>query len=112
MPQGTWLGVYIFLILINDLKSEVNLHKFVDDCTLSEIRPRSRSSTMQHEVNELNDSSKANHMNINTNKTKEMIIGNIKMEFPPPLRLIGNEIERVSVYKLLGLYVNDSLTWN
>ena len=69
---------------------------------------------MQHEVDELNDWSKANHMNINTNKTKEMIIGNIKIEFPSSLRLNDNdnEIERVSVYKLLGLYVNDNLTWN
>ena len=100
MPQGTWLGVYIFLTLINDLKSEINLHKFVDDCTLSEIIPRFGSSPMQHEVDELNDWSKANHMNINTNKTKEMIIGNIKKEFPPSLRLNDNEIERVSVYKL------------
>ena len=67
---------------------------------------------MQHEVDEPNDWSKANHMNINTNKTKEMIIGNIKTEFPPSLRLNDNGIERVSVYKLLGLYVNDNLTWN
>ena len=44
MPQGTWLGVYIFLIPINDLKSEINLHKFVDDCTLYEILPRFGSS--------------------------------------------------------------------
>ena len=95
MPQGTWLGVYIFLTLINDLKSEINLHKFVDDCTLSEIIPRFDSSTMQHELDELNDWSKANHMNINTNKTKQMIIGNIKKEFPPSLRLNDNEIERV-----------------
>jgi len=72
MPQGTWLGVYIFLTLINDLKSEINLHKFVDDCTLSETLPRFGSSMMQHEVDKLNDWSKANHMNINTNETKEM----------------------------------------
>jgi len=112
MPQGTWFGVYIFLTLINDLKSEINLHKFVDDCTLSETLSRFGSSMMQHEVDKLNDWSKANHMNINTKKTKEMIIGNIKKEFPPSLRLNDNEIERVSVYKLLGLYVNDNLTWN
>jgi len=32
MPQGTWLGPYVFLSLINDLESLVELHKFVDDC--------------------------------------------------------------------------------
>jgi hypothetical protein len=77
MPQGTWLGVYIFLTLINYHKSAINLHKFVDDCTLSEILPRFGSSTMQFEIDDLDAWSKANHMNINTNKTKEMLIGSI-----------------------------------
>ena len=112
MPQGTWLGVYIFLTLINDLKSTINLHKFVDDCTLSEILPRYGSSIMQSEIDDLVEWSKANHMNINTNNTKEMLIGHIKKEFSPTLQLGDNEIERVSVYKLLGLYMNDNLTWD
>ena len=65
MPQGTWLGVYIFLTLINDLKSTFNLHKFVDDCTLSEILPRFAVSSMQPEIDDLNKWSKDNYMNIN-----------------------------------------------
>ena len=53
---------------------------------------------MQHEIDELNKWSKANHMNIiNTNKTNEMLIGNIKKEFSPQLRLNDNEIELVSL---------------
>ena len=78
MPQGTWLGVYIFLTLINDLKSTLNLHKFVDDCTLSEILPRFAVSSMQPEIDDLNKWSKDNYMNINISKTKEMLIGHIK----------------------------------
>ena len=44
MPQGTWLGPYVFLALINDLSSLVELHKFVDDCTLSE------TTRLQHQM--------------------------------------------------------------
>ena len=112
MPQGTWLGVYIFLTLINDLKSTFNLHKFVDDCTLSEILPRSAVSSMQPEIDDLNKWSNDNYMNINISKTKEMLIGHIKQAMPPALRLNDNEIERVHVYKLLGLYINNNLTWD
>jgi hypothetical protein len=36
MPQGTWLGIYIFLILINGLQSTIPLPKYVDDVTASE----------------------------------------------------------------------------
>ena len=67
---------------------------------------------MQSEIDDLAEWSKANHMNINTNKTKEMLIGHSKKDFSPTLQLDDNEIERVSVYKLLGLYVNDNFTWD
>jgi Mg2+ and Co2+ transporter CorA len=67
---------------------------------------------MQSEIDDLAEWSKANHMNINTNKTQEMLIGHIKKEFSPTLQLGDNEIERVSVYKLLGLYMNNNLTWD
>ena len=40
MPQGTWFGPYIFLILINDLETFLTLFKFVDDVTMSEIIDR------------------------------------------------------------------------
>jgi hypothetical protein len=50
MPQGTWLGPYVFLSLINDLSSLLQLHKFVDDCTLTEIISRLSSNLMKHEI--------------------------------------------------------------
>ena len=37
MPQGTWLGPLVFILLINNLSSDCGMHKFVDDVTLSEI---------------------------------------------------------------------------
>ena len=37
MPQGTWFGPYVFLILIDDLNTIMATFKFVDDVTLTEI---------------------------------------------------------------------------
>ena len=112
MPQGTWLGPYVFLSLINDLESLMELHKFVDDCTLSEVVPKLGDSTMQDEIDKLNNWSATNFMNINTKKTKEMLLGSVQKIQLSPLQLNGQPIERVHSYKLLGLHVTDSLKWN
>jgi len=67
---------------------------------------------MQHELDELNSWSQTNFMNINTKKTKEMLLGTIVKNPPPALQLNGQTLERVKTYKLLGLHVTDSLKWN
>lgn len=112
MPQGTWLGPYVFLTLINDLTSMMELHKFVDDCTLSEIVSKHDISTMQYEIDDLNSWSQSNHMNINTKKTKEMLLGSIGKNPPPAVQLAGLPIDHVHSYKLLGLHITDTLKWN
>ena len=112
MPQGTWLGPYVFISLINDLNSLLELHKFVDDCTLSEFIPKTTESIMQQQIDALHDWSNANLMNINTKKTKEMLMGRMKKNPPDLVQLNGQPIERVKSYKLLGLHVSDALRWN
>ena len=112
MPQGTWLGPYVFLTLINDLTSAMELHKFVDDCTLSEIISKQETSTMQYEMDSLANWSERNHMNINIKKTKEMLLGSIAKYPPPAVQLANSSIDRVHSYKLLGLLVSDTLKWN
>jgi hypothetical protein len=112
MPQGTFLGPYVFLALINDLQSSLELHKFVDDCTMTEILKAHMTSIMQQEIDSVDSWSSLNHMNINTKKTKEMLLGSITKNPPPLLQLNGQPIERVSSYKLLGLQVTDTLKWN
>ena len=111
MPQGTYLGPYVFLAMINDLKSPLELHKFVDDCTLSEIIQKSGASIMQQAIDSVDSWSSLNHMIISTKKTKEMLIGSILKNPPSLLQLNGQLIERVKSYKLLGLHVTDSLQW-
>lgn len=115
MPQGTWLGIYIFLILINDLATEdAHLHKFVDDVTMTEIGllDRGELGCMQQTLNQVLDWSSTNLMNINYKKTKEMLLGAINRVPPPILHLRDNPIERVESFKLLGLMITDKLTWN
>jgi len=67
MPQGSYLGPLIFLILINYLTAGCLLHKYVDDTTLTEIIPKDGSSKMSTIVNDVITCSWSckNLMNIN-----------------------------------------------
>ena len=115
MGKPQWWNA-VFISLINSLQSSLELHKFVDDCTLSEVASSS-SSIMQQEVDALNKyllnaSPVDNKMNINTKKTKEMLLGSFHCCQLPSLQLNGHDIERVTRYKLLGLHVTNKLKWN
>ena len=53
-----------------------------------------------------------NHVNVNFKKTKEMIINTSHCNFLDKLSVSDVEIERVNVFKLLGVHINQSLKWD
>ena len=71
MPQGSFLGPLVFLILINDLTAGCLLHKFVDDTTLSEFIRKGQLSNMKQILVDVCNWSRDNCININWSKTKE-----------------------------------------
>ena len=80
MPQGSFLGPLAFLILIDDLSTGCPLHKYVDDTTLSElVQPKQRDTHIQTYMYLTNLLTWADHngMEINTSKTKEMVLGRL-----------------------------------
>ena len=50
-------------------------------------------------------------MNVNGKKTKEMLVGTVSRDPPPPLMLGGATVDRVTTFKLLGVHVSDDLRW-
>ena len=49
VPQGTKLGRWLFLLMIDDLSlsSVFGMWKYVDDTTVSECKPKGQCRTMQ-----------------------------------------------------------------
>jgi len=113
MPQGSWLGPLSFIVLIDDLAVGSILHKYVDDTTISELlSSTSQTSDIHSYVNKLLSWSTQNFMKINYSKTKEMLLGPLSKLNVPDLDIQDNIIERVSGFKLLGVNINNNLSWH
>ena len=113
--QGTKLGPWLFIIMINDLTvSGVDaLWKYVDDTTLSESLAKNDPSLLQHHVDDFVTKSQSDGLQLKESKCKEF-----RVDFSKPCRwfqpiLINNKsIDVVPSVKLLGLTNSEDLKWN
>ena len=95
VPQGTKLGPWLFILMINDLKvSGFHSWKYVDDTTVAEIVPRGESSDIQRAVHAVETWSCDSHMTLNADKYKVMNIDFKKNR------------------RALGVTLSSDLTWN
>lgn len=75
VSQGTKLGPWLFIIMINDLDiSEPLLWKFVDDTTTSEIVPKGNDTRAQIIADQVLQWSTENKVQLNADKCKELRI--------------------------------------
>ena len=113
MPQGSRLGPLSFIVIIDDLATHCGLDKFVDDTTLSELLPPSASvSNMPLYFESILTWTVNNDMQINISKTKEIILGRISQDNLELLSTPAGTVERVTTFKLLGIHLDDTLTWS
>ena len=120
VPQGSILGPLLFSLYINDLPLYIssNCDLFADDTTLhsSHGNLESLSVQMQSNVDQLIEWTELNHMALNSDKTKFMLITtrqkrqNIKKQFEP-LVIDNHTIKEVDSHKLLGLIIDNNLSW-
>ena len=115
VPQGTKLGPWLFLVMINDLEissADGNVI-FVDDTTSFEIVEKDKSSLMQSMADEASLWSNDNMFQIQPKKCKEMRISFRKIpEIYENTTINGKTIDVVRSVKILGVTFQSNLKWD
>lgn len=131
VPQGSKIGPIAFIVHINQLPltilhdrttpdiCEEDITMFMDDTTLSEVvdvsshTPGSPIGNSQANVEKVLQFAREQYMELNAKKCKEMQIDFRRNKTDiHPIYIAEQAIDKVSSYKLLGLWIDDDLKWN
>jgi hypothetical protein len=114
-PQGTISGPSDFKLLINDLSFKLPYIKYVDDTSFTSVSDDPLDSSLQEATDSLLSWCDDTGMRVNPRKTKEVLIHFGKFfshTFVPRIVINGNQIERATTFKFLGIIFNTDLSWS
>ncbi|CAH0382565.1 unnamed protein product [Bemisia tabaci] len=119
VPQGSRLGPILFLVYINDLKGvldECKLRMFADDTLiyLAGYDTEELQGKLSAELTRVDEWLKVNKLKLNISKSKYVVFSSneAKRAMEVLIKIGEEKIERVKMYKYLGVLVTDDLKWD
>ena len=115
-PQGCVLSPTLYNLFTYDCavdKVSTDMVKFADDTTLCGHITDNDEGQYREEVTNLVRWCDQNNLLLNVKKTKEMIIDfKVNPSVIQPLIINDEVVERVNIFKFLGVYISSDLKWD
>lgn len=117
VPQGSVLGLLLFILYINDIVTCVkngNINLFADDTLLciTTTNIEEGISKLNEDLTRIYEWLNVNKLKLNVSKTKWMILSKSELNNINSIKINNEEIERVKVFKYLGITIDENLKFN
>lgn len=120
IPQGSCLGPLLFSIFVNHMPHvlrNAGTVMYADDTTIfaSASSTEQVNKTLQYELTLISDWVTANKLKLNISKTKCTVLGSnysLRSDQKLLLSLYGAATEQVTEAKLLGITIDETLSWH
>jgi len=112
--QGTKLGLWLLLVMINDIHvNDINLRKYIDDTPMAKTVHKGQLSGMQAAVDDLVGQTEMDKFQLNETKCKELQISFSKsVDLFDAVTINNKPKEVVTSVKLLSLAISNNFKWN
>ncbi len=115
-PQGCVLSPLLYSLYTHDCTATHSSNviiKFADDTTVIGLITDNDETANREEVSTLTKWCQENHLSLNIDKTKELVVDfRRQSRVHTPITIDKTPVERVSSFKFLSVHITEDLTWS